>query len=72
MFFHVVIQTCMCFLFEVPPFEEVQDPDSSPRREEVGRRALRGYGGFLLPFFYRASFQKKSSDHPRMLLGLWE
>ncbi len=32
-FLHVVIQTCMCFFFEIPPFEEVQDPNSSPRRE---------------------------------------
>ena len=45
------------FFFEVPRIEEVQDPDSSPRREEVGRRTLRDYGGFLLPFFYRARFQ---------------
>ena len=43
--------------FEIPPFEELQDPDSSPRREEVGRRTPRGYGGFLLPFFCRARFQ---------------
>ncbi len=40
----------------IPRIEESQDPDSSPRREEVGRRTLRGHGGFLLPFFYRASF----------------
>ena len=53
----VVIQTCTCFFFEVPRFEESQDPDSSPRREEVGRRTLRDYGGFLLPFFYRDRFQ---------------
>ena len=44
--------------FEVPPFEELQDPDSSPRREEVGRRTLRDYGGFLLPFFYPDDFEK--------------
>ena len=42
--------------FEIRPIEEVQDPDSSPRREEVGRRTLGDYGGFLPPFFYRASF----------------
>ena len=53
-----VIQTCTCFFFEVPPFEELQDPGSSPRREEVGRRTLGDYGGFLLPFFYRARFQE--------------
>ena len=51
-----VIITCMCFFSIIPPFEELQDPDSSPRREEVGRRALGDYGGFLPPFFYRASF----------------
>ena len=43
--------------FEIPSFEELQDPDSSPRREEVGRRTLGAYGGFLLPFFYRARFR---------------
>ena len=48
----------MCFFFEVPRIEELQDPDSSPRREEVGRPTLRDYGGFLLPFFYRARFEK--------------
>ena len=45
------------FFFEIPPFEELQDPSSSPRREEVGRRTLRDYGGFLLSFFYRARFR---------------
>ncbi len=54
---HGVITTCTCFFFEVPSFEEVQDPSSSPRREEVGRRTLGDYGGFLLPFFYRDRFQ---------------
>ncbi len=49
------------FFFEVPPFEELQDPDSSPRREEVGRRTPRDYGGFLLPFFYRARFRESTS-----------
>ena len=49
------------FFFEVPPFEELQDPDSSPRREEVGRRTLGDYGGFLLPFFYRARFRESTS-----------
>ncbi len=43
--------------FEVPPSEELQDPDSSPRREEVDRRTLRDYGGFLPSFFYRDRFQ---------------
>ena len=45
------------FVLEVPRIEEVQDPSNSPGREEVGRRTLRGYGGFLLPVFYRARFQ---------------
>ena len=45
------------FFFEIPPFEELQDPDSSPRREEVGRRTLRDYGGFLPSFFCRDRFQ---------------
>ncbi len=69
-FFHVIISHDHRFFFEVPRIEEVQDSDSSPRRGEVGRRTLRDYGGFLLSFFYRASFQNKSSDHPRILL--WE
>ena len=56
-FLHVVIQACMCFFFEVPRIEELQDPDSSPRREEVGRRTLGDYRGFLLPFFYRERFR---------------
>ena len=45
------------FFFEVPPFEELQDPNSSPRREEVGRHTLRVPGGLLPAFFYRASFE---------------
>ena len=44
------------FFLEIPPFEELQDPNSSPRREEVGRRTLGAYGGFLLSFFYRDRF----------------
>ncbi len=47
----------MCFFSGIPPFEESQDPNSSPRREEVGRRTLGAYGGFLLSFFYRARFR---------------
>ena len=57
MFFHGIILHDYRFFFEVPRFEESQDPDSSPRREEVGRRTLGDYGGFLLSFFYRARFQ---------------
>ncbi len=49
------------FFFEIPSFEELQDPDSSPRREEVGRRTLGEYGGLLLPFFYRARFRESTS-----------
>ena len=45
------------FFFEIPRIEELQDPDSSPRREEVGRRTLRDYGGFLPSFFCRARFR---------------
>ncbi len=44
--------------FEVPRIEELQDPDSRPRREEVGRRTLGDYGGFPPPFFYRDDFEK--------------
>ena len=56
-FFHAIISPDYRFFFEVPSFEEVQDPNSSPRREEVGRRTLGDYGGLLLPFFYRARFR---------------
>ncbi len=55
--FHVIILHDHRFFFEVRPIEELQDPSNSPRREEVGRRTLRDYGGFLLSFFYRARFQ---------------
>ena len=61
-FLHVAIRTCTCFFFEVPPFEELQDPDSSPRREEVGRRTPRDYGGLLLSIFYHDRFQE-SNEH---------
>ena len=57
-FFHAIISPEYRFFLEVPRFEEVQDPDSSPRREEVGRRTLGAYGGFLPPFFYRARFRE--------------
>ena len=57
MFFHVVNLHGYRFFFEIRPIEELQDSDSSPRREEVARRTLRDDGGFLLPFFYRARFR---------------
>ncbi len=60
-FFHAIISPDYRFFFEVPRFEELQDPSSSPRREEVGRRTLGDYGGFLLPFFYRARFRESTS-----------
>ncbi len=49
--------TRLPIFLEVPRIEELQDPNSSPRRGEVGRPTLRDYGGFLLSFFYRARFQ---------------
>ena len=64
MFFHAIISHDYRFFSEVPSFEESQDPDSSPRREEVGRRTLGDYGGFLLSFFYRASFQLFTQQFP--------
>ncbi len=70
------------FFSEIPSFEELQDPDSSPRREEVGRRTLRDYGGFPLPFFYRARFRlstgrfsqasKTTTNKPPDTLGILE
>ena len=44
--------------------EELQDPDGSPRREEVGRRTLGAIGGFLLSFFYRERFQLFTQQIP--------
>jgi hypothetical protein len=68
---HLSILHCLCVCHAIishrlPVFfqgldREVQDPDSSPRREEVGRRTLGDYGGFLLPFFYRARFRESTS-----------
>ena len=49
----------MCFFSEIPRIEELQGSSSSPRREEVGRRALRDYGGFLLPFFIGQGFESQ-------------
>ena len=70
------------FFFEIPPFEELQDPDSSPRREEVGRRTPGEYGGSLLPFFYRDRFRlfallfssgsKTTTQRPPGTLGMLE
>jgi hypothetical protein len=51
--------------FEVPRIEELQDPDSSPRREEVGRRTLGDYGGFLPSFFYRARFARVDEHYSK-------
>ncbi len=52
------------FFFEIRPIEELQDPSNSPRREEVGRRTLGDYGGFLLSFFYRARFRLFTRQFP--------
>ncbi len=49
------------FFLDIRPIEELQGSSSSPRREEVGRRTLGDYGGFLLPFFYRARFRLLTS-----------
>ena len=78
----VLLQHACVFFSEVPRIEELQDPDSSPRREEVGRPTLRDYGGFLLPFFYRARFQlftllfsgasKTTTQKPPDTLGILE
>jgi hypothetical protein len=46
--------------FRGSSIEEVQDPGSSPRREEVGRRTLRDYGGFLLPIFLSGEVSRSS------------
>jgi hypothetical protein len=64
-FFHAIILPDYRFFFEVPRIEELQDPDSSPRREEVGRRTLGEYGGFLLPFFCRARFSRVDEHYSK-------
>ena len=68
-YFISIIFTCGYYYLhvifsEIRRIEEVQDSDSSPRREEVGRRTLRGYGGFLLPFFYRDRFREFTRQFP--------
>ena len=63
-FFHVIILHDYRFFSEIRPIDELQDSDSSPRRGEVGRRTLRGYGGFLPAFFYRARFQLFAQQIP--------
>ena len=60
-FFHAIISPDYRFFFEVPRIGESQDPESSPRRGEVGRRTLGAHGGFLPPFFYRARFRLSTS-----------
>ena len=73
----------MCFFFEIRPLEELQGSNSSPRREEGGRRTLGAIGGFLPAFFYRARFQLFTQQVPvfvdrlqklslRSLQTLWE
>jgi hypothetical protein len=52
--FHVVILHDYWLFFEIPSFEELQDSNCSPRREEVGRPSLRVSGGFLTTFFYQS------------------
>jgi hypothetical protein len=67
-FFHAIISHRLP-VFPGSRIEEVQDPDSSPRREEVGRRTLGDYGGFLLPFFYRARFRESRALLENVKLG---
>ncbi len=64
MFFHVIILHDYRFFWEIPSFEELQDSNSSPRREEVGRPTLGAIGGFLPAFFYRARFQLFTQQVP--------
>ena len=51
-------------IVEIRPIEEVQGSNSSPRREEVGRRTLGDNGGFLPAFFYRARFHLFTQQFP--------
>ena len=52
-----MVSTTTDFFSDVPRIGELQDSETSPRREEVGRRALGAIGGFPLSFFYRARFR---------------
>ncbi len=71
--FHVVILHDYRFFWEIPRFEELQDSNSSPRREEVGRPTLGAFGGFPAAFFYREKFRVFTQqillavDEPRKL-----
>ena len=53
----VLFERARDFVWDIRPIEELQGSGSSPRREEVGRRTLGDYGGFLPSFFYRDRFQ---------------
>ena len=82
MTFHVDSSHDHRFFLEIRLIEELQGSNRSPRREEVGRRTLRDYGGFLLSFFYRARFQlftllfssvsKTTTQKPPNTLGILE
>ena len=48
---------------------ELQEPDSSPRREEVGRRTLRDYGGFHSHFFIGLGFESRRALLENVKLG---
>ncbi len=50
--------------FEIRPIEELQDPNRSPRRGEVGRPTLGDSGGSLPAFFCRARFQMFTRRFP--------
>jgi hypothetical protein len=47
--------------FEIPRIEELQDPSSSPRREEVGRRTLGSMEASYSHFFIGLGFE--SHEH---------
>ena len=64
MSFHVDSLHDHRFFSEVPRIGELQDSETSPRREEVGRRTLGAIGGFLARFFYRASFEMFTQQFP--------
>ncbi len=52
----LLFQHACCFFFETPLFQELLDSKCSTHREELGRHTLRVFGGFLVTFFYQASF----------------
>jgi hypothetical protein len=57
-FFHAISHLTTDFFSRFLLSRNYKGSNSSPGREEVGRRTLRDYGGFLPPFFIGRGFEK--------------